>query len=114
MSLFRTGVPSRLQQESRFSAGNVTVSADARETLRGARVTAESLVARHTGGDYGDIAPSDHETNEMNIARQRYVTSVYAVARFSMGMAHEQVWVTTCLRENWTYIYRQHEMGNIF
>jgi hypothetical protein len=114
MSLFRTGVPSRLPQESQFSAGSVTVSADAREALRGGRCTSESLVARHTSGDFGEIDQSSRETNKMNIARQGYVTSVYAVPRFAMGLSHEQVRVTTCLREGWTYIYLQHEQGNIF
>jgi hypothetical protein len=114
MSLFRTAAPSLLQQGSQFSAGSVTVSASTREVLRCARYTAETLVARHTSRDYGEIDQSTRESNEMNIARQGYVTSIYSIPRFPMGMANEQVWVTTYLCENWTYIYLRHETSNIF
>ncbi len=117
MSLFHSplpAVPGFLKDERQFSLGAVTVSAAAQEALHSARLSLESLLARHTARDYGEISESDSYNNDVNILGGGHVTSVYSVQRFAMGLSKEQIWVTTLLREKWTYVCLSHEVGNIF
>jgi hypothetical protein len=107
-------VPGWLRDGRRFSPGTVTVSAAAQEVLHGARLSVESLLTRHTGGDHGEVGADDAANNSVNAAAGGYVTSVYGVQRFHVGLSREQVWVVSLLREGWTYVCLQHEVGGIF
>lgn len=106
-------IPSWLKSERRFEPGTISISATAQGVLRAAHISSETLIARHCSGDFGDISESDSYTNETNLPSGGHVTSVYSLPRFPLGLGREQIWVCSLLREGWTYICIQSEVGNV-
>jgi hypothetical protein len=69
--------------------GTTRISASAREALCRHRVAAESLLARHRAGDWGDVAPWVREANERGAACGTLITSRYKLSEA------DEVWVLT-------------------
>lgn len=105
-------VPQWLKGERRFEPGRVTITAAAQEAIRAAQLKVEALVQRHCMGDFGDIPDSDRQANEMHLLSGGYVTSVYCLSRLPMGLGKEQIWVYSSIRENWTYVCVESEVGD--
>jgi hypothetical protein len=98
----------------RFEPGNVSISMAAQEALRASRTSVESLIARHCSCDFGELSEADRHTCEVNLLAEGYVTSVYSVAQFPMGLGKAQIWAISLLRERWTYLCVQSEIANIY
>src|SRR5436309_941679 len=106
-------LPSWLIEGPRFEPGTVSISVAAQDAIRGVRITVESLLSRHCSGDFGELSEADKQICEANIAAGGHVTSVYSVPRFPLGLGREQIWVCSLLREKWTYVCVQSEIGNV-
>ncbi|WP_309712639.1 hypothetical protein [Armatimonas sp.] len=106
-------IPSWLKSERRFEPGTISISIGAQEALRVTHTSAEALIARHCSGDFGELPESDRKVCEANILTGGYVTSVYSIPRFPLGLGREHLWIYSHLRERWSYICLPSEVGNL-
>ena len=73
---------------TRLPLGAVYATPGALHLLDRARVSATTLLARHAGGDWGDIPPEDAAENRLSIAQGFRVLSSYP-------MADDRIWIIT-------------------
>lgn len=106
-------LPSWLKGSRRFEPGTISISAGAQEALRSSPTRVEDLIARHCCGDFGELPENDRQANESAIVHGGYITSIYRVPRLALGLAPILIWVYTNLRERWTYVCIESEVGNL-
>jgi hypothetical protein len=106
-------VPPAMKGERRFSPGALTITGAAQDVLRGARVSAESLLSRHYVGDWGEIPEMDKFNNDKNLESGGRVISVFIVYRFPVGLGKEHIWICSSIRESWTYVCLKGEIDNV-
>lgn len=86
-ALGQTELPTPLRR--RFPLGCIFITPGAADLLAALDVSADSLVARHAAGDWGDIDAADRGLNERGLRDGDRVFSVYALA------PDARVWVIT-------------------
>jgi len=72
-----------------FSLGRTYATPAALDVLGAAGVTAEELLRRHAGGDWGNLCPEDRQLNEQALLDGSRVFSAYVLA------GGVKVWVIT-------------------
>ena len=75
--------------EARLSLGQIVATPGALEALQEAGQEPSELLARHLGGDWGDLSAEDKELNDQAIAQGNRILSAY---RLKSGL---KVWVIT-------------------
>lgn len=82
----------RSPRNPRFELGQVVATPGALDLLERAQVLPAGLLARHAGGDWGDLCPSDAAANEQALVDGSRLVSSY---RLTIGSTVEKVWVIT-------------------
>ena len=108
-----TALPPWLKGDRRFEPGTITITAAAHEILRAAKVTADSLIAQHAVGNWGDLLEADKHTCEGNLLTGGHVFSIFTVTRFPLGLGKDRIMVCSLLREHWCYVCLEDEIGNV-
>jgi hypothetical protein len=72
-----------------FNLGRVTRTVGAYEALCEAQVSEAALLARHQGGDWGDLDAPDHERNQLALRHGGRILSAYRIG------PDRSVWVST-------------------
>lgn len=84
--------------------GRLTITEEANQLLADAGTSAEELLARHQGGDWGDVAPDEWQENDERACSPSYsrtaVVSVYALP----DIGRQQVIVCTDVRWEGTVV----------
>lgn len=73
----------------RFSLGDVVATPGALELLERAGKTPTVYLARHQGGDWGELSEDDRQENELSLQRGFRILSAYVVAD------GERIWIIT-------------------
>ncbi|MCA9065851.1 MAG: hypothetical protein KDA96_22440 [Planctomycetaceae bacterium] len=73
-------------QNTRFSLGNVIITANAQSRLTGVQVI--NGLARHASGDWGDLSPEDAEENNRAVDAGDRIFSAY-------GRGERRFWIIT-------------------
>ncbi len=64
-----------MQQQRKFSLGQIVITTNAQQTLSNEDV--QTALARHLRGDWGDCDPEDAEENELSLREGFRLFSVY-------------------------------------
>ena len=102
------------QRHFKFQPGTISITPAAREALRIAQISSESLISRHCQGDFGQVEEQDAAANRASIQASGAVVSRYTARRFVVGLPHEMVWVCSMIQEGWTHICVESEAGGVF
>ena len=73
-----------------FSLGELVATLAALTLLADAGENPAELLARHQGGDWGEVPPEDARENELSVLRGFRIISSYRV-----GAGGERVWIIT-------------------
>lgn len=73
-----------------FLLGQLVATPGAFALLADARTDPAELLARHQGGDWGEVPPEDARENELSVLRGYRILSSYRV-----GEVGERVWIIT-------------------
>lgn len=76
----------------RFDLCQVVATPAVLDLLDRAQVSPTTLLARHAGGDWGELCKDDAEANEQALVDGSRLVSSY---RLTIGQAIEKVWVIT-------------------
>jgi hypothetical protein len=82
-------MPSKQQQQSKFSLGQVVATPGALDALTVAGQTPLDLLQRHVAGDWGDLGEADQAENELSLKQGFRIFSAYIL---KTGV---KVWVIT-------------------
>ena len=61
--------------ERRFSLGDVVITSHAKDALHADDV--QKCLVRHASGDWGEVCDADRQENELSVAREFRILSVY-------------------------------------
>jgi hypothetical protein len=73
-----------------FSLGQVVATPGALTLLAGAPTNPAELLARHQGGDWGEVPPEDSRENELSVLQGFRIVSSYQV-----GAEGKSLWIIT-------------------
>lgn len=82
-------LPSTHHAGPRFKPGRIFATPAAVDALNGARVPILHLLIRHVRGDWGDLAESDRQQNELSVDAGLRILSSYVLPN------QQTVWVIT-------------------
>jgi hypothetical protein len=82
-------MPSKQQQQPRFSLGQVVATPGALHALEKAHQTPCEFIVRHMAGDWGDLVDDDKAENELSVKEGFRILSAY---RLKTGV---KIWVIT-------------------
>ena len=70
-------MPSKQQQQPRFSLGQVVATPGALQAFEKAHQTPNEFIIRHVVGDWGDLAEEDKAENEFSVKDGFRILSAY-------------------------------------
>lgn len=82
-------MPALQQARLRFKPGRIFATPAAVEVIADANVSVVSLLIRHIRGDWGDLAESDRQQNELSVDAGLRILSSYVLPN------QQTVWVIT-------------------
>lgn len=82
-------MPSKQQQQPRFSLGQIVATPGALQALENAHQTPRELIARHVSGDWGDLDMEDYIENQLSLEQGYRLFSAY---KLKTGV---KIWVIT-------------------
>lgn len=82
-------LPSTHHAGPRFKLGRILATPSALEVIADARLSIVDLLIRHLRGDFGDLAESDREQNELAISNGQRILSSYVLVN------RQTVWLIT-------------------
>ena len=106
-------IPGWLKGSRRFDPGTITITSAAHEILRAARVSAESLIAQHAAGNWGELSPADQQTCEGNLLTGGHVMSLFTLSRFPLGLGKDNIWLCSLVRDRWCYVCIESELSGV-
>ena len=87
---------------ARFALGQTVATPGALEVLAASHTSPLTLLARHQGGDWGQVPPEDAEENELSVEHGFRILSSYHIG-------DERLWVITEADRSVTTILRPDE-----
>ena len=82
-------LPSTHHAGPRFTLGRIFATPAAQDVLAEARASVVDLLTRHLRGDFGDLAESDRQQNELAVATGQRILSSYVLPN------GQTVWLVT-------------------
>lgn len=82
-------MPSKQQQQPRFSLGQVVATPGALQAFQEAHQTPHEFITRHNTGDWGDLSEEDKTENDLSVKEGFRILSAY---KLKTGV---KVWVIT-------------------
>lgn len=92
------------QNTELFSMGRIMATPGALETLRFVGMSASTLLARHAGGDWGNLDAEDRQANDRALMDGSRIFSAYLLADTG-----ERIWIITEADRNYTTVLRPDE-----
>ncbi len=87
-----------------FSLGRIMATPGALETLRFVGMSASTLLARHAGGDWGNLDAEDRQANDRALMDGSRIFSSYR-----LGDTGERIWIITEADRSYTTVLRPDE-----
>ncbi len=82
-------MPSKQQQQPKFSLGQVVATPGALQAIQEAHQTPHELLAQHESGDWGDLDMEDYIENQLSLEKGYRLFSAY---RLKTGV---KIWIIT-------------------
>lgn len=87
-----------------FSMGRIMATPGALETLRFVGMSASTLLARHAGGDWGNLDAEDRQANDRALMDGSRIFSSYRLVDTG-----ERIWIITEADRSYTTVLRPDE-----